>query len=226
MNDELPRELLEYEPIPKPPPPSPLWSRPNPNALIFSLLTVLACVLLSVLYWQRNGYSLLLAATGNQVFESKEYWRLFTTVFIHADMKHLISNMYMLSLLGYFVAGYFGFIIFPIATTFFAGVINLIAIKTYDPNVVLLGASGLVYLLAGFWFAMYVIIERQRPFIARVVRVIGVALVVLFPTTFEPEVSYRTHFIGFVVGILIAIPYSFIYQAKKGGKQRAIPQAL
>jgi rhomboid protease GluP len=226
MTTELPRELLEYEPTPKPPPPSPLWSKPNPNGFIISLLMILSCVFLSEIYWTGNNYSALLSATGKQIFEEKEYWRLFSTIFIHSDLKHLASNMYMLSILGYFVSGYFGALIYPLTTTFFAGITNWIAISTYHPNVILLGASGLVYLLAGFWFAMYVLIERHRPLLARMIRVIGVALAVLFPTTFEPEVSYRTHFIGFVVGILVAIPYGIYFKKfKMGNSERASRRA-
>ncbi len=172
---------------------------------------ILACVLLSEFYWRQDSFSKLLSATGTQVFEAHQYWRIFTAVFIHADVKHLISNMYMLSILGYFVSGYFGFWVFPVGTTLLAGFVNLISLYTYAPNVNLLGASGLVYLLAGFWFAMYVIIERHRPLSARLLRVIGVALAVLFPTTFEPDVSYRTHFIGFIIGVLFALPYSLVF---------------
>lgn len=117
----------------------------------------------------------------------------------------------MLGILGYFVGGYFGFIVFPFITTILAAAVNAISLLTYEPNVVLLGASGLVYLLAGLWFTMFVLVESHRPISARLIRAIGVALVILFPTTFEPEVSYRTHAIGFVVGILFAVPYNFIY---------------
>jgi membrane associated rhomboid family serine protease len=40
------------------------------------------------------------------------------------------------------------------------------------------------------------------------------ALMVFFPTTFETTTSYRTHFIGFVVGIAMALIYFYLQRKK------------
>ncbi len=77
----------------------------------------------------------------------------------------------------------------------------------------LLGASGWVYLLGGFWLTLYLLIQRQYRFSRRLMRVFGIALMVFFPTSFEPTTSYRTHFIGFIVGVAMGL--YFFYSNKK-----------
>ncbi len=215
----LPPELANPEPYSPPPPPGPLSKRPDANGLIYSLIVLLLCTITSQLYWRDHWISPYLTATPTQVFEKLELWRVFTTMFTHSDAKHLLSNLYMLGILGVLVGGYFGFIIFPLASFVLGGIVNIISLLTYQPNVTLLGASGLVYVLAGFWFTMFVLIDSPRPLFIRLMRAIGVSLVILFPTTFEPEVSYRTHAIGFIVGVLFALPYSVIYKKFYMGPQ-------
>ncbi|HEY7161555.1 MAG TPA: rhomboid family intramembrane serine protease, partial [Acidobacteriota bacterium] len=74
----------------------------------------------------------------------------------------------------------------------------------------LVGASGVVYCMAGFWLTLFVLIERRYSIANRLMRSIGFFLIVFVPSTFEPTVSYRAHAIGFVLGILSAIMYFVI----------------
>jgi hypothetical protein len=61
--------------------------------------------------------------------------------------------------------------------------------------------------MAGFWLVMYVLIERRLPIRKRLLRSVGVGLVVLMPAALQPFVSYRTHAIGFAVGVAGALTY-------------------
>ncbi|OQW49890.1 MAG: hypothetical protein A4S09_11625 [Proteobacteria bacterium SG_bin7] len=210
--NSIPPELANPEPYNPPPPPGPLSKRPNINGLIYSLFIAFFCTIISQVFWSGHRISSYLTATPKQVFEEFEFWRVFTTMFTHSDAKHLFSNLYMLGILGALVGGYFGFIIFPFVSIILGALVNVVSLLTYAPNVVLLGASGLVYLLAGFWFTMFVLVDSPRPLPVRLMRAIGVSLIILFPTTFEPEISYRTHAIGFMVGWVFALPYSVIYK--------------
>src|SRR3989304_584764 len=161
------------------------------------------CVILgvSLLAW-RNGAALLptLAATSDGVFERREYWRLFTAVAVHADVMHVLSNVILLTFFTYLLFGYFGFWVFPVLSLGMAGMTNAIALLTYPSGVSLLGASGLVYWMAGFWLSMYLLVERSVSPGKRVMRVVGIALVVLLPTTLQENVRYRSHAIGLGLG--------------------------
>ncbi len=184
--------------------------KPDNKSLVVSLSMVLFITFFSQIYWMNWGdLASSLPAVNQFIFEDGEIWRLFSSVLIHGDLGHLASNMYMLGILSYFVYGYFGAQMYPLWTFLGAGFVNLISVYTYPPHVRLLGASGWVYLLGGFWLTMYLFIQRQHSFPKRTLRVLGMALMVFFPTSFEATTSYRTHFIGFLVGIVMALFYFF-----------------
>ncbi|MEJ2078184.1 MAG: hypothetical protein P8Z74_09295, partial [Acidobacteriota bacterium] len=67
--------------------------------------------------------------------------------------------------------------------------------------------GGMVYLMVGFWLTMYMLIERRLSVRRRIIHAVGVGLIVLMPTVLHQEVSYRTHAIGVVVGMLSALVY-------------------
>lgn len=182
---------------------------------IATAITLLFIVLVSQFYWiDPWNWADLMPAVNRNIFVGGEYWRLFTSVLIHADLGHLLSNLYMLGIFSYFIYGHFGIKAYPFYTFLGAALVNLIAISTYPPEVRLLGASGWVYLLGGFWLSIYLMIQRQYSFPKRMLRVFGMSLMVFFPTSFEPTTSYRTHFIGFVVGVAIGFYYYFTNKKK------------
>lgn len=214
MYDEsLPEELIEMPEkrlvntlITKP---------PRKSSLPVTAFFVLFVVLVTQLYWiDFAGLAEFLPAVNRKIFEGGEVWRLLTAVLIHGDLGHLLSNLYMLSILSFFVYGYFGSFAYPVFTFLGAGLVNLISVYTYPPDVRLLGASGLVYLLGGFWLVLYLFIQRQHKLMSRLLRITGMSLMVFFPTSFEATTSYRTHFIGFVVGLLMGAIYFYFNKDK------------
>jgi rhomboid protease GluP len=168
------------------------------------------CVVLgvSLLAW-RNGAALLaaLAATSDGVFERREYWRLLTAMAVHVDVAHVLSNIFLLIFFTYLLFGYFGPWVFPALSVAMGGLTNYLALLTYSPNVTLLGASGLVYWMAGFWLSMYLLVQRSVRPGTRVLRVVCLALLVLLPTSFQPNISYRSHAIGLGLGVVSALVY-------------------
>ena len=162
----------------------------------------------SLLAW-RNGGALLatLAATSDGVFEKREYWRLLTAVAVHSDVMHVLSNVFLLTFFTYLLFGYFGFWVFPALSLAMGALTNYLALLTYPPKVALLGASGLVYWMAGFWLSMYLLVERSVRPGTRILRVVCLALLVLLPTTFQANVSYRSHGIGLGLGVVSALAY-------------------
>ena len=86
-------------------------------------------------------------------------------------------------------------------------IVTLISVLIYPPEIFIVGASGVIYLMAAFWLTLYVGLERRFSVGKRILRVTGLILIMLIPTGFNPITSYRTHAIGFGVGVLIAILY-------------------
>lgn len=184
-------------------------------SLWYTFLVVVIITGVTQFYWlDPLEISSLFPAIRKNIFQSGEIWRLWTAMLIHGDIGHLLSNLYMLSIFTYFIIGYFKLKAFWILTLLGGSLVNLIAISTYAPNIRLLGASGLVYLFGGFWLGLYMFIQKQHSFTKRIVRVFGMGLMVFFPTTLEATTSYRTHFIGFVVGLIFGVAY-YILNRKK-----------
>ena len=193
-----------------------LSERPRENSLLLALAVTAGLSLMSALCWRDGSdWSLWLAATTTGVFQHGEYWQPFTGQLVHANLSHLLSNALLFTFFGYLLYGYFGFRVFPLASFLLGGLVNYLSLLTYRPAAVrLVGASGMVYLMVGFWLTMYMLIERRLSVGRRIVHAIGVGLIVLMPTAFDQQVSYRTHAIGVAVGISFALLYFALNQQR------------
>ncbi len=82
-----------------------------------------------------------------------QYWRLFTAMFLHANLIHILFNMYALYLFGYLIEGAFGKGRF-IAIYFVTGFLASVTSYTFSsPQSLGVGASGAIFGLLGAWVA-------------------------------------------------------------------------
>jgi rhomboid protease GluP len=166
---------------------------------------VLACAAQWVNFY---GLGELWPATKQQVFNQGEYWRLWTTLFTHGDLGHLVANSLLFYILGYFLYGYFGSFVFPFGAWFMGGVITAFSIVTYPLDVRLVGASGMVSWMGGVWLTLYFLLNTKISTTKRALRSLGVALMLFAPSeAFDPKISYRTHMIGLFLGIAFGYFY-------------------
>jgi rhomboid protease GluP len=192
-----------------------LSRKPERSSSLAGLASIVTIFVTSIIYWE-NRWNLAqwLPASGETVFHKHQYWRLLTGILVHSDFMHFFSNAIPLAFFSSLLYGYFGFEIFPLLMLALGCLIHLISLMTYPPEATLVGASGVVYCMAGFWLTLYVLIERRYSLANRLMRCIGFFLIVFVPSAFDPSVSYRAHAIGFVCGILSAILY-FIKNKKR-----------
>lgn len=192
-----------------------LSKKPERDGYFAALISFVCILVPTVLYWQ-NMCSLpgKVEAIPAKVFQQNEYWRLFTAITIHSDLAHLLGNGILLVFLAYLLYSYFGPLVYPVLMVIASVVVNYISLKTYPPDSSLVGASGLVYVMAFFWLTLYLLIQRRYSIAGRLLRSVGFALVVFFPTSFDPEVSYRTHAIGAAMGIFLGILYFLVNKEK------------
>lgn len=170
----------------------------------------LIVILITQFYWAFPEIGAQLHLSNFSLFYLNEFWRILTMNFIHADFSHLGSNLVMLFILSMMIYNYFGYYAFPLINLVGASLANMITISFYPQKVVLLGASTLIYHLWGFWFVIYLFGNRQYSFIMRLLRVLGVGFIILFPTTFDARTSYSAHFWGLIVGGVVGLGY-FLY---------------
>jgi rhomboid protease GluP len=182
----------------------------SPQSKLVGLFSYLVLLLVFILDNQN------LSANGYLVFEKGEYWKAFTTTLMHADFVHLGHNTLFFLAFSVLLNSYFGFWIFPVLSFVVGGLINLIALKIYDPQIYLVGISGVIYFMAAFWMTMFVVLERQMSLYRRIMITTGVSLILFFPEVFVKNVSYLAHGLGFGMGIVIAL----IYFRIKGSKLR------
>ena len=190
-----------------------LSEKARDNSGAIALLSAMIVTAVALLCWREYPELFSkLAAIPERVNEHQEYWRLVTAMGVHWDWRHLVSNAAFLALFSYLLYGYFGFWVYPFGVVVLGALTNYLALLTYPPEVRLLGASGVTYLMAGFWLTIYILIERSRSLRQRLLRSFGFGLIVLIPTTLQQNVSYRTHAIGFGLGAIMALLY---FQRKK-----------
>lgn len=199
-SEEIPNEGYTYSVIRR----TWLSRAPSTRSGILIGWLLLLLILSSVFYWTDLwGLESLMPASGQAVFEKKEYWRLWSALFAHGDVKHLLSNCLTFFVVGYFLIGYFSLWFFPVAGFFVGGVVNYLTLKTYPPAVNLIGVSGVVYWMAGAWLILYFLLDLRKTKMQRALRALGVAIGIFMPASaFDPSISYMAHLLGFVFGII------------------------
>lgn len=177
----------------------PTMSSFNP-ALFFFLLFLVS----SLIYWDYDIREKLWASRES-VFVQKEYWRVLSAIFIHADMMHLLNNSLLFLIFGTFLYHFYGAFVFPFCSLIVGVLTTLGSVYFHEPNIRLLGASGMVYGMVAMWIVFYVKYDIRYFVHMRILRALGFALVILFPTNFLIEVDYMAHGIGFIIGLIAGI---------------------
>jgi len=178
-------------------------SRAAAVSALVTLFTIFGALVCCGDTWGAESW---MPATRGQVWGAHQWWRAWTTLFVHADAHHLLANCVLFFILGMFVFGYFGAVVFPFLALAVGGVANLYVLSGMRNETQLIGMSGVVFWLGGFWLLLYFLIDRRRSLGARAMRAGGVALGLFMPAeAFDPSISYQTHLTGFVLGLACAL---------------------
>lgn len=200
-------EVIEYEKEEEeaPAPQGILYEHPKAKDILIVIVFISLCIIFSLIFWFSQSYNNLLWASKNTIFEHHEYWRLFSALFTHSDIKHLLSNMPLFFVFGWLLHSYFGFLAFPLAAFVVGALANYATLYYYPDHIRLIGASGVVYGLVGLWITFYLRYEVRYSFRMKIFRVLGVSMLLLLPTTYSPTTSYLAHGFGFLFGVLCAL---------------------
>ena len=89
----------------------------------------------SLFRWE-NAIPFGMEASYNSVFVEGQYYLLFSSLFIHADLGHLFSNGWIFLVFAFLLYNYYGSLVFP-TMSFVCGIATTAAtIYFYPPNVV------------------------------------------------------------------------------------------
>jgi len=190
-----------------------LWQRLNillaplgtPVTSILIIINVIMFLVLSFTGGSTNIYNLLRWGGGCNylIYSYGQIWRLFTSMFLHIGILHLVLNSYSLRNLGNLIERLFGsgkFIIIYLSSGIWGSIINVI-FTPESSTIVSAGASGAIFGLAGAFLYLGV---KYPQFFKRVAgtRFILVILLNLYIGYSMPSIGNLAHIGGLVGGFL------------------------
>ncbi|GAA2634324.1 rhomboid family intramembrane serine protease [Dactylosporangium fulvum] len=139
-----------------------------------------------------------------------EYYRIFTSMFLHYGILHLAMNMWALWVLGRPLEALLGRIRF-LALYVVAGLGGSIAVYLFaNPTSHTAGASGAIF---GLFAALIVVLRKMRRSVAGIIPVLVLNLVITFSV---PGISIAGHLGGMVTGALVAAGLAYAPQKQRG----------
>ena len=146
-----------------------------------------------------------------------EWWRLFTAMFLHGGMTHILMNMFSLYLIGRGVEVYFEKKAY-VSIYLFSGLIGGLASLYMHPVSVGIGASGAIFgvfgALAGFFLAHRdKIASHSKAFMKDFAVVLGLNFILGLSI---PSIDVSAHIggllIGFIGGFIISKNPKWVWQ--------------
>ena len=138
-----------------------------------------------------------------------EYWRLFTALFLHGGLMHLLFNIFALYILGPPLEQSIGtarftvcYLISGLASS--AGVVTLAVIGFVDVSQ-LVGASGCIMGIVGTW-AGFLVRHRHAPQAKQ--RLGNIVMIIVIQVAFDlstPQVSMAAHLCGLIAGFFLGL---------------------
>lgn len=155
------------------------------------------------------------------VTEGGEYYRLFTSIFLHFDIRHLLNNMLVLFVLGEKLEnclGHVKYLLFYILCGIGANLISLqFYLKSGELFTMSAGASGAIFGVIG---GLIWIVYRNRGRIGdmnsrQLVLMANLSLYLGFTST---GVNNAAHVGGLAIGIILGIPFHAWVSARRTGR--------
>lgn len=189
----------------------------GPSLLIF-LIVANVLVFLADLYFEyRTGNDILRqwGVQDNTLIMQGEWWRLITSMFLHADWMHLLSNMIFLYMLGRSLSLYYGNL--HMWLIYFFGGLSGNVLGLLFSTARSLGASGAIMGLGGALLYRMTLGKNAATF-RHAGNFTWLALTVGFNLVyglFTPGIDNYGHFGGFIGGFIAALIIGKIAERKQ-----------
>jgi len=137
------------------------------------------------------------------VLGAGQWWRIFTSAFLHADIMHIAFNMFALWQVGSFVETIYGTPRMAIIYTL-AALGGGLAVVYFAPDVPTIGASGAIFGLFGALAVAGLRLGKPgRQILQQSTGIIVINLIIsFFPGS---NISYQDHIGGLIVGTLCGL---------------------
>ncbi|MFR7772371.1 MAG: rhomboid family intramembrane serine protease [Lachnospiraceae bacterium] len=175
---------------------------------IVTYIIMAICIILFILMELSGGSTnsqtlLKYGANLDVLVKNGEYYRLFTCIFLHIGIMHLLCNLYSLYVIGREVENLFGkikYIIIFILSGIFGSIMSL----AFTHNTISAGASGAIFGLLGalLYFGMHYRTYLGEAIKRSIIPIIVVNLIIGF---FAEGIDLAAHIGGLVGGVLVAM---------------------
>lgn len=176
---------------------------------IVTYIIMAICIILFIMMEVFSGGStntatlLKYGANVDVLVKNGEFYRLFTCIFLHIGIMHLICNMYSLYIIGREVENLFGkikYIIIFILSGIFGSIMSIV----FNHNVVSAGASGAIFGLLG---ALLYFGINYRTYLGEAVKrsIIPTIIINLIIGVLSTGIDLAAHIGGLVGGVLVSM---------------------
>ncbi len=149
-----------------------------------------------------------------------EYYRMITSMFVHADIFHIAFNMYALYLLGSQAEGFFGHFKFLIIYLL-SGISGSLLSILLNLDTVSVGASGAIFGIMGalLYFGYNFRVYLGNTLVREILPIIGINLLFGF---MNPGIDNYGHIGGLIGGIVLAMALGFKARSKTSDRINGI----
>lgn len=173
------------------------------NAPVILWLTIIALALLIIDMVTPINMAMLLGARRTRLLDPMQYIRLFTHVLVHSGVGHYVGNFMMILAIGPMVEEKYGsgrLLIITVITAVITGLTKVI----FFPGTVLVGASGIVFML--ILMASFTNIRQGRlPITVLLVAILYIGNEIMQGLFIADNVSQISHIIGGLCGAVFAV---------------------
>lgn len=192
INDKTEKDAIESEKI---------FSMKTP-IITYTLIAINIIAFILMILLGRDG---IITAFGNNTHYVKagEYYRLFTSMFLHVDIIHIACNMYALYVLGPQLESFYGKTKY-LLIYLLSGLIGNLFMIIFEVNSMGVGASGAIF---GLFGALLYFGYHYRVYLGSVIRtqIMPVILINLFIGLITPGISNSAHIGGLIGGLLVSM---------------------
>lgn len=147
------------------------------------------------------------------VLIGKEYYRLFTAMFMHGNILHLLFNMYALYVIGTQLESFIGKAKYLIVYIFSGLTASLLSLAFLSDNAISIGASGAIFGLMGalLYFGYHYRVYLGNVMKSQIIPLIILNLLLGFMMT---GIDNAAHIGGLIGGFLILMALGIKYKSK------------
>lgn len=127
-------------------------------------INVIVFLFTDLFFWGSNWFMEKGAEGYDPVLHDHEYYRMITSMFLHANLDHIFNNMLLLGVLGYYIEeelGHIRFFILYFCSGLLAGGTSMVYNMTQMNLVTSIGASGAIFGLMGGLAALIWHLHRE-----------------------------------------------------------------